>query len=340
MGKNQHYVPQFYLKLFSNDSKSIGTWNAKNDKIISNASISNMASRDYLYGSDQNLEEQLASWEKDWSVIIHRIIENNKIETVDEFMAILTFITIGNSRTLKSADANNYVNDYLAKLFLKNKISQEILNNVKIEMEVPNLMTMKVAAELTIILTDLEYVILENASSVSFITSDNPICSYNKFYVQRKYDRNYGWGSAGLIILLPLSPQKCFCLYDPMVYRTIPSNVIILKSGNDIIHINRLLTRNAYHNIFFNNQKNCCVDDIKKAHHKVPIESNVQSFGPFFKLGGDSILENFKLNFLKVRKKYEKIPLPPHMAGLMRPLAEQYKDENRDKYYETSQFNL
>ena len=37
-----------------------------------------MASRDNLYGSDQNLETELAVWERDWSITIHKIIETNK----------------------------------------------------------------------------------------------------------------------------------------------------------------------------------------------------------------------------------------------------------------------
>jgi len=52
MAKNQHYVPQFYLRSFSNDSRSIGLWFASQDRIIMNASISNMASKSYLYGKD------------------------------------------------------------------------------------------------------------------------------------------------------------------------------------------------------------------------------------------------------------------------------------------------
>ena len=116
MGKNQHYVPQFYLRLFSNNSKSIGTWNSETDTMILNASIKNMASRYNLYGSDQELEKELSIWESDWRNTIHKIIETNKIETIDEFASLLTFITIGRSRTLKSADANNYISEYLANI--------------------------------------------------------------------------------------------------------------------------------------------------------------------------------------------------------------------------------
>ncbi len=332
MGKNQHYVPQFYLRLFSNNSKSIGTWNSETDTIILNASIKNMASRDNLYGSDQKLEKELSIWENDWRNTIHKIIETNKIETMDEFASLLTFITIGSSRTLKSADANNYISEYLAKLMLANKFPQETLQKIKLELNIPNLMSMKAAADMTEILSDLRYMIIENISSVAFITSDNPICCYNKFYVHREYKRNYGWGTAGLIILLPLCPKKCLCLYDSMVYRTIPNNLVILDSDNDIMHINRLLTRNAYHNIFFNNQKNNCVDDIKRVHQKINIEQNVETFGPLLKIGGNSILDKFSLNFLKIRKKYKKIPLPAHMGGLMRPISEQFQKENYDKF--------
>lgn len=332
MGKNHHYVPQFYLKLFSNNSKSIGTWNSETDKIITDASIANMASRANLYGNDQALESEFASWEKDWSITINKIISTNQIQNLKELASILTFFTIGRSRTLKRADTSNYTNDYFAKLMLSNKFSQDLLDSVKIGLDIPNLASIKASAELTYALSDLQYVIIENTSSVAFITSDNPICCYNKFYIQRGYMRNYGWGTAGLIILLPLTPQKCLCFYDPMVYQTISSNLIVINSGNSIIHINRLLTQNAYHNIFFNNQKNNCIEDIKKSHRPTVIEDTIQSFGPLIQISEDSILNNYNLNFLKIRKKFKTIPLPAHMGGLMRPLAIQYRDEHCDKF--------
>ena len=118
-----------------------------------------------------------------------------------------------------------------------------------------------------------------------------------------------------------------------MVYRTIPNNLVVVDSDNDIMHINRLLTRNAYHNIFFNNQKSNRIDNIKRVHQKINIEQNVETFGPLLKIGGNSILDKFSLNFLKIRKKYKKIPLPAHMAGLMRPISELYQKENYDKFY-------
>ena len=80
-------------------------------------------------------------------------------------------------------------------------------------------------------------------------------------------------------------------------------------------------------------KKNNCVNNIKSAYRKIDINENVKSFGPILMVGGKSILDRYNLNFLKIRKKYKKIPLPYHMGGLMRPISEQYTRENHNKFY-------
>lgn len=326
MGKNQHYVPQFYLKQFSNDNRSVGTWAANINKIIPHASISNMASKANLYGKDQIIERSLAAEERKWSIILHRINEAKSIDSFEDFFDLLDFIMISNSRTLKMAEQVNYMNEFFAKLMLNGRILEEELKQMNFEEEIPNLIPMQVAIENTPILYDLDWVLLENRTPASFITTDNPVCLYNPLYIARKYDRNYGMGAGGLVILISLSGEKCLCLYDPMVYQCGESNVVSIKSSSAATEINKLLIRNAYQNIFFNNnQKESYIKSLVKHYVSTPKEKciKVHMGGNLIQYGGDSIHDYFKLDFLTIKQEYMEMELPLHLGGLSRPLAEQ-----------------
>jgi len=55
--KNQHYVPQFYLRYFSVDKKNVGAYILKSGKNIPSAPIKGQASRDYFYSDNMEMEK-------------------------------------------------------------------------------------------------------------------------------------------------------------------------------------------------------------------------------------------------------------------------------------------
>lgn len=75
--KNQHYVPQFYLKLFSNnqDQKTFGIWNIEKEIFVRSGSIRDQASLDYFYGKDLELEKAFGQQETLMSQIYSYILE-------------------------------------------------------------------------------------------------------------------------------------------------------------------------------------------------------------------------------------------------------------------------
>ena len=48
--KNQHYVPQSYLRCFSADNSSIGTFCIKDGRCFENATIKGQAKKEWFYG--------------------------------------------------------------------------------------------------------------------------------------------------------------------------------------------------------------------------------------------------------------------------------------------------
>ena len=68
--KNQHYVPKFHLRQWSTDGKLISLYNKYNQKFVDNkGAIKNMASKDYLYDKDGEVEALLGEIEASISPI-------------------------------------------------------------------------------------------------------------------------------------------------------------------------------------------------------------------------------------------------------------------------------
>ena len=74
--KKQHYVPQFYLRRYSKDGKSINIWNISNEKKIESANLKNQCYRNYFYGKDKAFEESLSYIEGQAARILHTIEAN------------------------------------------------------------------------------------------------------------------------------------------------------------------------------------------------------------------------------------------------------------------------
>lgn len=62
--KNHHYIPQSYMKFFSEDGKNVSIYNIKRKKIIASSPIRNTASQNYFYSKDIEIEKQISEIEK------------------------------------------------------------------------------------------------------------------------------------------------------------------------------------------------------------------------------------------------------------------------------------
>ncbi len=333
--KNHHFVPQFYLRNFSNDGKSIGMFLNGKQKYVPYSSIKKTAYREYLYGENGTIENGLANNEGEWSQIIGRIIKTGKLELdgEEEYIKLLLFLTISEARTSQMADQNNAHISTLANLVIKMKLGKE--KDVGVHYNIPNLISMKAAAETTPILTDLELLLIINESNRGFITSDNPVVRYNQYFMYRNYFRNYGLGQMGIQLFVPLSPRICLCVYDNTMYLPTTYDIITLRSGSQINELNKLFLLNAYERIFFNNnQKESYIKSLSKYwKEKKPLD--IPEFGSknnyIIPYSQESVKEKVKLDFFRINPALLSMPLPLHAAGPMRPKAEEYIEWSENK---------
>lgn len=332
--KNHHYVPQFYLRKFSNDGRSIGIYLLDKKKYIPCASIKKTAYREHLYGEDNSIENRLANDESEWSKIINKIIDSENLDLdQEEYIMLLLFITMSEARTSQTADYNNAEISTLSKLILKMKNIPS--GNVDIHFNTPNLVSLKSAIEITPILSDLNVLLIINESNRDFITTDNPVVRYNQFFMFRNYDRNYGLGQMGIQLFVPLNPRICLCLYDGVMYTPKTKHIIKINSGSQINELNKLFILNAYEYIFFrNNQKESYIKSISRYSNgkkvfDIPVLGAKNSY--VIPMVHESVKERIKLNFFDISPELANMPLPSHMAGPIRPIAEKIIEEINHK---------
>ena len=84
--KNQHYVPQFHLREWSDDGKLISLYNKYNSIYVDNkGAIKNLASKNHLYDKDGSLENVFSTIEATIAPICKKIIKSQSLSELSEF---------------------------------------------------------------------------------------------------------------------------------------------------------------------------------------------------------------------------------------------------------------
>lgn len=343
--KSHHYVPQFYLKNFSVSKKSIGMFINGKSKFIKQASIKEQACKDHLYGQGKDIEDMLMDLEAKASNVIRTIIESIALPRIDseEYHLLLLFMLISESRVQRQADSiENLITEQsknIAKMYKEHgrlDIPDDVIDNLRATYDVPNLLSMQIAAKLYPILLDLNSTILISDNDRIFITSDNPVTRYNYMYVKRNYQiRGYGLGNMGIQIFFPISPKLCIYLYDDTMYHSniFEKNKIILSKGKHVDELNKLFYLNSYNYLFFNEKmkESNMRRLVSNLSHDSTVDKEVNTFGTtsnkLIWFQNNYVKNHINMPFLSINPKFINMSLPQHMAGPMRPYAERFNNK-------------
>lgn len=329
--KNQHFVPQFYLKNFSieNNKKSIGLYNLEKELFVPNTSIKNQASEDFYYGKDGKIEEKLSHIENLLAPKISEIITTQELpkRESEEHIALLIHIIITEMRNPTNISQTQNSLSAMKEEILK--FAPKSTENEQLPLEISH----EEAIELSFsayekvlpMCMDLEFKLLVNKTNSSLITSDFPVIKYNQFLENKKCNGSIvGYGALGLQIFLPLNPQFCILFYDPTVYKvgTRKSKILELNSDN-INQLNLLHFINCKSNIYFNEKVN--EKYIKELHnlskkyekanqtiassHGVIKDGKVQKNEQIIHMRSSDILIGLNLNQIKNTRKANSINL-------------------------------
>ena len=262
--KNQHYVPQFYQRNFSNDEKTIGIYLMAQRKYIPGAPIKHQSSGDYFYSPNMKIEESLGALEGLASKAIEKVITNPKTKLEkDDAVALYVFTMMQIGRTpafvKKMTDSQSKMGMQLMRSYVEamrkseragevELLTDEVLDAISLEFKQPAMMAVGTIAQMMDTCMDLvpNAKILINQTRKPFITSDNPACMYDQHF-ERCGEVNYALGSRGLQLYLPLSPKFAIIYYDDDCYKVgdRKKHYVEISQEKDVDELNRLVACTA-----------------------------------------------------------------------------------------------
>jgi hypothetical protein len=155
--KNQHYVPQFYLRAFSFDgSKCLARFSFNQNKIIFPCGIRGECSEDYFYGTDPKPEKALGLLvETPASKVISEIIKSEKIPKLytEDCAALFVFVLFQHGRTLQASEEGaeffrEFVEPGIKRMARESgELTEDEINGVKIELERPANLTLATSTQ-------------------------------------------------------------------------------------------------------------------------------------------------------------------------------------------------
>lgn len=275
--KRQHYVPQHYLKGFSQDRESFYRYNLKT-KESSQKSIKKSCQISYFYGEE--LEKGLHQIENEQAPVLNKLIEKQNLEslTSDDFYYIYLFLLLQYTRTNDSKILSDKMFEKIESRYLKPMLksneelkkkgyTKEYIDSCKIQCPDIVKLGMNAAIEGVESISDLKSILIINKTSKKFISSDAPVVLYN--YKKIKNTSTTGFLSKGLQIFCPLTENILLLLVDNDLYdlKKDDSSRIFINDDSDVDSINKLQIFNCLDNLYFSRIEDA--DYVKNLHLEV-----------------------------------------------------------------------
>lgn len=257
--KNQHYVPQFYLRNFSEDERSLKKAVLSSGKVFETSSIRGECSKDYFYGSDGYVERLLGCIEEDCAEYFRDAIRfNQDKDKIPNKMrcCFAAFATLQFMRTKKNndffANTDKEHNKILANLYERDYGPDSIPEELR-EKDYSTLSQTAVYSAIMLYpaLNDLTCVFLDNETDEDYVLSDNPVVCQNPLLEKFSTCNCSGFATRGLQIYIPLTPRRVVCLYDSEAYKFPKKSLIHIYSKKDVVALNNLQFMNAENNVYF-----------------------------------------------------------------------------------------
>jgi|GEM_PF-3549417 len=262
--KNQHYVPQHFLRGWSVDGQ-ISVYHIEDGPIPVKESIKHACSEDYLYGNPTHVEEKLGELESLHQKPLGRLRDGGTLPDIDleRRRLLLSFVATQRARSLltrQDIDSGEHVIRDAIKDDLEDDVfderiewhddftideKEDRLTDASLRSIHMNLIIKCMFGHL--FLGDLEGVILRNVADEQFVVSDVRIVLDNPRFKQSQQKVLTGFSEAGLQIFCPIDPARVLLLYDPSVY-SFDSNSrqhLLLKSQEVVNEVNLLQFHNS-----------------------------------------------------------------------------------------------
>ena len=330
--KKQHYVPKFYLKLFSQDGKHLWIYNLRS-KDSFQVPIKNLCYEKYFYAKNLEFEKALSLIEQKQAETLHKLVDTQDFANFghEDFDHIHLFLLLQSSRTKDGKVISNkytetFVSDFMKPLMKssadlkRNGITEEFIDNLKITFPADHMLAMLVALTGVELISDLEPTLIINKSNKNFICSDAPVVLYN--YIKIKNTSTTGYQSQGLQIFCPLNKDLLLLLIDKNLYdlKRGTGSTIFINRDSDVDSINKLQLVNCLDNVFCSKEDDTdyvrnlhleVEDLIKEKEFKSDIVQTTQNnddtyseIVALYRVDSDYVL---MLSFIKLNKKNKRL---------------------------------
>lgn len=250
--KNQHYVPKAHLRRFSLDGHTINLFNLKQKDCKAGAPFRDQCSKDYFYCKDDRDIPEIKEAEDPYGAAVNALEAGARLDE-DIALDLRRFIFFQHLRTDMA----------LGQAIAFFKAATELERHVDPEADERDAWDESVGANVAAFnlhfpeIADLKTCIVCNKTDVPFVTSDHPAILANPYHT-RKNLADFGVGSAGALMMMPLSPTLLALLYDGDVYSiTHKDRILELENVDDVDALNDFQFLNCHRNVYFHAWQDC-----------------------------------------------------------------------------------
>lgn len=271
--KNQHFVPQYYFRFFSDNKKFIPLISLVDGKIIPTASIRDQASKSYFYG-DKDMEERINELENLFLPPLRKLKDYKSFDqlSLEEAILVIQGVVFQRSRTLAARLDQESTGQEWVDMMLEIAIntSEELTAEDRARLKenfraVPNMAEIQKIQMIEAIknahfLSDLGMAVLKNRTNRPFIFGDAPVVYFNYFQKNIKNRGVLGMRNPGLQIYFPISPRTAIFLYDTNTYKPEVNKLsqIDIRIKADVDSLNMLQIHNSASAIYLNSLDDSC----------------------------------------------------------------------------------
>lgn len=319
--KKQHYVPKFYMQLFTNQQNTFSVLNIATKKVLQSVPYGSHCYKDYYYGKDGVWENRLSDMETTWANTFKLVLSKSPL-TEDDILSLKRFALYQRQRTMAEENYSKQVRkesliEY-SKCICANKgwkyeadVIEELCEERANESIAPAEM-LQFAEQYLNSINDLSVVIIEYKTQAELFSSDVPVISINPFH-----QPTIGYGCMGLIMLFPISTHQLVVLYDEKMYPKFKGQRYVeLCNEKEVLNLNVLQLISAEKILFgkdvgvFSNLKNSHWD-VRERNRNSKV---VDALGPSTqKMIGTSLrttIFDCSFSFGKIDSSFVNIPFP------------------------------
>jgi hypothetical protein len=215
--------------------------------------LDGQAQKNYLYGSDQKLENIFGMLENEAAPIMMKLMSNNFELTNEEKLHLKLFILYQMNRTPGNVELlNTSIESIIKNAASHDKFIKEKLNKFSVGINNPYMFLFTMATKAIHVIMDLRIGLLESNPNNPFVIGQNPVIRLNPFLKTKGWKfSTQGLILKGTMIIMPISPQFAVILYDSNRYTLVNKNPKWVINNTDINLLNRLQYLNTDECIYF-----------------------------------------------------------------------------------------